>query len=167
MFSPLVFVAFALSCVIGCRTSVHPRIGDGLPPPAWVEVDKPLAPEEEREASGDGRAESGPREISARHILAMYKGSAHAPLTVGRTKEEAHARLLVALGRLRAGESWEKLVEEFTDEPGGAARGGDLGKFDRSRMVEAFSKAAFSLKPGEVSEIIETPFGFHIIQRTE
>ncbi len=71
------------------------------------------------------------------------------------------------LQRLHRGEPFEKLVQEYSDEPGAAQRHGDLGMFRRGDMVKAFSEAAFSLKPGEISGIVESPFGFHIIQRTK
>jgi len=153
---------------LGCHQSVHPRVGPGLPPPSWIEVDKPLPfDDEDSEAPAEVSPSAGPREIAARHILVMYKGSAHAPETIGRTREEALARAKECLQRLRAGEPFESLVEQYSDEPGAAKRGGDLGRFNRSRMVESFSKAAFALKPGELSDVVETQFGFHIIQRTE
>ncbi|HZO15027.1 MAG TPA: peptidylprolyl isomerase, partial [Polyangiaceae bacterium] len=71
------------------------------------------------------------------------------------------------LERVRAGEDFVKVVAECSDEPGAVERGGSLGSFKRDVMVESFADAAFSLKVGEVSEIVETQFGFHIIQRTK
>ena len=59
------------------------------------------------------------------------------------------------------------MVKQYTDEPGGAERSGDLGTFERGTMVKPFADAAFGLKVGEVSEVVETKYGFHIIRRTE
>lgn len=115
----------------------------------------------------DGGARRGPREIAARHILVMYSGSEHAPESITRTREEAEARALEALRRARAGEDFATLAGEFSDEPGAADRGGSLGRFRRGRMVRAFENMAFSLEVNAISEVVETDFGFHVIQRTE
>ncbi len=72
-----------------------------------------------------------------------------------------------ALLKIRGGAPFEEVVKEYTDEPGGAERGGDLGVFDRATMVKPFADAAFALKVGEVSEVIETKYGYHVIKRTE
>lgn len=108
-----------------------------------------------------------PREIGAKHLLVMHSGSKSKPEGVERTREQARARAQEALLKIRGGMSFEEAVAIYTDEPGGAERGGDLGVFDRGMMVKGFSDAAFALKIGEVSEVVETPFGFHIIKRTE
>ena len=122
---------------------------------------------QEASAAEQAGQESGPQEISARHILISFRGAAHSEPTMVRTKQEARARAEEALRRLKAGEDFAALAAEFTDEPGGAQRAGDLGRFTRDKMVKRFSEAAFKLRPGEVSEPVETQFGFHIIQRTE
>jgi hypothetical protein len=108
-----------------------------------------------------------PKEIGARHVLVMHSGSISKPAGVHRTKQDARARAHEALVKIRQGASFEDVVKEFSDEPGAAERGGDLGMFDRKTMVKPFAEAAFALRVGEVSEVIETPFGFHIIKRTE
>ena len=68
------------------------------------------------------------------------------------------------LDEAKAGKDFAALARKYSDDPGSAAKGGELGYFTRGTMVKPFEKAAFSLKPGELSGIVETPFGFHIIK---
>lgn len=71
------------------------------------------------------------------------------------------------LTRIRNGEDFTKLATELSEDPGSKPRGGDLGFFDRRRMVQSFDSTAFSLKVGQVSDIVRTPFGWHIIKLLE
>ena len=82
------------------------------------------------------------------------------------TKAE-RAKLEGILARVRAGEDFVKLANEFTEDPSGKGKGGDLGWFGRGVMVKPFEDAAFALKPGEVSGVFETQFGFHIVKLDE
>ncbi len=107
-----------------------------------------------------------PAQIEASHVLVMYHGSMRAPESVTRTRAEALTRARDVLRRARAGEDFTGLARQFSDEPGASERGGALGTFGRGMMVGPFENAAFSLRVGQISDLVETPFGFHVIKRT-
>lgn len=88
----------------------------------------------------------------------------------GTAKDKAGARKKAEeiLAQLRTNpKDFERLAREYSKDPGSAANGGDLGQFGRNMMVKPFEDAAFKLKPGEISDIVESDFGFHIIKLTE
>jgi hypothetical protein len=106
--------------------------------------------------------------FGAKHLLVMYKGSRRAPPGIERSKEEAKKRAEEADKKAKApGAKFEELVKEYSDEPGAGARGGDLGTFRKGSMVPEFQNALDTMKVGEVSGVIETPFGYHVILRTK
>ncbi len=108
-----------------------------------------------------------PKSIAAKHILIMHDKSERKPPEVHRTKEEARKRAEECLAKARKGVDFDQLVDEYSDEPGSAERHGDLGTFEKKTMVKAFGDAAFALEVGQISNVVETPFGFHVIKRTE
>lgn len=101
--------------------------------------------------------------VRASHILLMYKGSMRSSAT--RSKAEAEQQIQQILGNLQAGGDFAGLAKQHSDCPS-KAKGGDLGQFGRGQMVGPFEDAAFGLQVGHTSGVVETPFGYHIIQRT-
>ncbi|HSJ15464.1 MAG TPA: peptidylprolyl isomerase [Longimicrobiales bacterium] len=98
-------------------------------------------------------------EVKARHILVRLPADA----------TPAHRDSVLALtrqirDRARAGEDFAALAAQYSQEPGAAERGGDLGYFTSGQMVQPFEQAAFALQPGEVSDVVETAFGLHVIK---
>jgi len=80
-----------------------------------------------------------------------------------RKKEEARKKLEDIQKRVQKGEDFAVLAKDFSQDAS-AAQGGDLGTIPRGRMPKALDDAAFSLKPGEVSNVLETELGFHLIK---
>lgn len=163
--SPLIQAALAALILSGCTTlATSPEwVGGGMAVSAPVRE----AEEDARIEREQARIASQPTKVAAKHILVMHASSRQKPENVTRTREEARARAQEALIKIRSGADFDDVVKDYTDEPGGAARLGNLDTFDRSQMVKPFSDAAFSLRVGEISEVVETPYGFHIIKRTK
>lgn len=101
--------------------------------------------------------------IRASHILLMYAGSMRS--TASRSKEEAQAEIEALRDRIAGGAEFAAVAGEVSDCPSGA-QGGDLGEFRPGMMVASFDEAAFGLGVGEMSGVVETPFGYHLIVRT-
>jgi peptidyl-prolyl cis-trans isomerase SurA len=83
------------------------------------------------------------------------------------SKARARQKLEKVIERLKAGEKFETLAETFSDDPGSGKQGGDLGWAKRGNFVPEFEAAAYNLEPGEYSGIVETEFGYHLIQLLE
>jgi peptidyl-prolyl cis-trans isomerase C len=99
--------------------------------------------------------------VRASHILVMAREDADEA-----TKAQARARIEAALKRARSGEDFATLAREYSDD-GSKEQGGDLGFFERGRMVPPFEEAAFALQPGQLSDIVTTQFGYHVIKVAE
>ena len=99
------------------------------------------------------------RQVRARHVLIKADESASEA-----DKAAARARAEQILARARAGEDFAALATANSEDEGSARRGGDLGYNPRGRMVEAFDEAQFGLEPGQISDVVESRFGFHVIK---
>ncbi len=93
----------------------------------------------------------------------------HILISAEEDEEDAPARKKAEdlLKQIRGGANFEALAEEHSNDIGSAQRGGDLGFFGKGKMVPEFEAVAFSLKPGQVSDLVRTPFGYHIIKGKE
>lgn len=95
-------------------------------------------------------------QVHIRHILLTKDG------------DNARADAEAVLKQLKGGADFATLAKEKSKDPGSAAKGGDLGAFEHGRMVPEFDKVAFEMKkPGELSDLVETKFGYHILQLVE
>ncbi len=109
--------------------------------------------------------------ISASHILIGFEGADRSEVK-GRTKEEAKKKAEELLVKVKAApdkavsDKFAELAKEHSDGPS-KDKGGDLGEFNRDLMAKPFTEVAFKLKVGEISGVVETEFGFHIILRTK
>jgi peptidyl-prolyl cis-trans isomerase C len=99
-----------------------------------------------------------PEQVKASHILIKVGPQANET-----QKADARKRMEQVQQRVKKGEDFASLAKEVSEGPSGA-RGGDLGYFRRGQMMKPFEEAAFALKPGEVSDIVETSFGYHLIK---
>lgn len=103
--------------------------------------------------------------MAARHILVGHKSALRAaPEAKSRSKEEARARADECLQKIRNGAEFTSLVKEYSNCPS-AKKGGDLGEFSIKMMDRKFEDAVVAMKNGEISDVVETEFGFHIILR--
>lgn len=153
----LPFFGLVIAVTAGCAVTPYGAPGD--PPRAAT-----IARQQSDDAASN---ENLPTEIAASHILVQYAGAQSAKAAIARTKDQAQVRAEEARRRARGGEDFAVLVKEYSDEPGAAERAGALGRFPHHAMVKPFADAAFRLKVGEISNIVESPFGFHVILRTE
>lgn len=156
-------VLFALG-LVGCD-------GNKAAPPA---ASATAAPSASAPASAAAPASSAAapvlpeREIAgAAQILVTWKGADLAPKTVTRTKEAARKIAEEAAAKIKKDKMpFEEAAKKYSDDEGSKNIGGAIGNFEKNAMPEAFSKATFAMKVGEISDVVETPRGYHVIKRT-
>jgi len=135
------------------------RLPDDAAAQAWLEAHR-----EELLALYEQRIEEfkTPEKVRARHILLRVPTDA-TDAVVESVRERAEA----VRGRLLAGESFEDVAREQSEDPGSSAQGGDLGFFARGERTPALEQAAFALQPGDLSDVIRSDAGFHLIRVEE
>jgi peptidyl-prolyl cis-trans isomerase D len=97
-----------------------------------------------------------PETVTASHILFKFDP--------GTKEADVKAKAEEVLKRVKAGEDFAELARKYSQDPGSAKNGGDLGSFTREQMVKEFADVAFALKPGETSDLVRSQFGYHIIK---
>lgn len=124
---------------------------------------KSTVSEKESRAYYDSNLESfkKPEQVRASHILIKVDPGADEA-----KKAEARTKIESLQAKLKNGEDFGALAKEYSEGPSGP-KGGDLGFFGRGQMVKPFEETAFSMKPGQVSGMVETRFGYHLIMVTE
>jgi peptidyl-prolyl cis-trans isomerase C len=124
---------------------------------------KSTVSEKESRAYYDSKLESfkKPEQVRASHILIKVDPGADEA-----KKAEARTKIESLQAKLKKGDDFGALAKEYAEGPSGP-KGGDLGFFGRGQMVKPFEETAFSMKPGQVSGMVETRFGYHLIMVTE
>ncbi|UPA30606.1 peptidylprolyl isomerase [Terrisporobacter glycolicus] len=102
--------------------------------------------------------------VTASHILLKTQDSEGKELSAEK-KKEAKKKAEEALAKVKSGEDFAKAAKKYSQDSS-ASKGGELGTFGRGQMVSEFEKAAFNMKKGEISDIVETEYGYHIIKVT-
>lgn len=101
--------------------------------------------------------------VTASHILLKTQDDEGKDLSEEK-KKEVKKKAEEVLAKAKKGEDFAKLANKYSQDPGSAENGGELGTFGRGEMVSEFEDAAFDMKPGEISELVESSFGYHIIK---
>lgn len=108
-----------------------------------------------------------PVSVKASHILTMFPWVEDNSEETEEGREEALEKIKMVEDKLKDGGDFEDLARQYSDDGTSGENGGDLGYISKGQMVEEFEEALFSLDVGEVSEIVETEYGFHIIKATD
>ncbi len=140
---------------------------DSIPfPEAKTSIDRKLIreleEEEARDYFNDNTEEFALEEINARHILLKVN-----PDDTDEVKEEKRKKLEDILAEAKGENNFPELAKTHSEDASNAGKGGDLGFFGKGKMVKPFEDVAFALEKDEISDIVETNFGFHIIQKLD
>lgn len=105
------------------------------------------------------------QKVHTRHILVRYRGARNAPDDLTRSEDDARALAQQIRVDVTAPGADFAAIARQRSEDGSASSGGDLGSLGRGRLAPEYEQAAFALQPGQISAVVQTEFGFHIIER--
>ncbi|WP_437338734.1 peptidylprolyl isomerase [Sorangium sp. So ce394] len=160
---PLVLgVALAAACG---APQPAPRAAPGEAAPVEASAPSAAACLAAANAKRQPRADE-PARIGVKHVLVRYAGADRAEGAT-RTREEACLRAMEARDKIRGGADFDEVVAQYSEEAGAASRGGSLGTVERADVLPPFADAAFELELHQLSDVVETRYGFHVIFRTE
>jgi hypothetical protein len=108
-----------------------------------------------------------PERIVVRHVLVRYRGARNAPADTKRSRAEACLRAMEVRDKVREGADFVDLVKTYSEEAGAASREGVVGPVERKDLAKQFADAAFELAVNQLSDVVETDAGFHVILRRE
>lgn len=166
---PAALVLFLSTFPLACASA--PPAGSGAAPDKDAKQAAPETPAEKCLAlAGAARERKAdePAKVGVRHVLVRYKGAKNAPESITRTREEACLRALEARDKILAQTAdFDQAVKDYSDEAGAAERRGSMGTLERREMTPPFADAAMELSIGQMSDVVETEFGFHLILRSE
>ena len=173
--SPILLpISLALLAACGSPPPPAPAAAAPSPPPAPTVstaapgVDKAAAEACLATANASRARFSGePATVTVKHVLVKYRGSKNADPKITRSREEACLRAMEARDKVRGGADFAEVVKQYSDEPGAATREGSIGAVERKGLAKPFADAAFELAAGQLSDVVETEFGFHVILRTQ
>jgi hypothetical protein len=159
----------ACAALVGCADLTEPSGASqepAAPTPAAAPAPQPAAAPPTPTPRPAPDRNTNVTRIRASHILIGWKGSRRVQAT--RSQDEAQKMAEQLLGRVRGGGmDFAEAAKKYSDDPSAKKSGGDLGLFDRNTMAPEFTKAAFDLQVGQISNVVKTEFGYHIIKRTE
>ncbi|MCC6645236.1 MAG: peptidyl-prolyl cis-trans isomerase [Polyangiaceae bacterium] len=164
----LLSLPLAAAALVGCARLTTPTDDRVVPmPEAVAEAPASAAPAPAAPAPAPVAAKPPEERVKASHILVAYKGAMRAAPEITRSKADAKKlaeELQVKLAKAKP-DAFADAAKKSSDDKGSGKAGGDLGEFTRTQMVKPFADAAFALRPGEVSKVVESDFGFHVIRR--
>jgi peptidyl-prolyl cis-trans isomerase NIMA-interacting 1 len=156
-----------VTATVSCASAPPPKAEGGAKPEAQTVSETPAAKCLALAGAQRAPKQNEPQKVGVRHVLVTYKGAKNAADSITRTREEACLRALDARDKMLAGADFDDVIKEYSDEVGAADRRGSLGTVERREVAPPFADAAFELLINQMSDVVETDFGFHLILRTE